>query len=69
MCDTASARLISVKAPSAEEEDVDVARERRRVYEGKAQNDLLTIYDLTKVCCHGTTASFNFWAFVHDFQH
>ncbi|XP_037549875.1 phospholipid-transporting ATPase ABCA1-like [Nematolebias whitei] len=42
-------RLISVKAPSAEEEDVDVARERRRVYEGKAQNDLLTIYDLTKV--------------------
>uniref|UniRef100_A0A8C6NIC1 ABC transporter domain-containing protein n=1 Tax=Nothobranchius furzeri TaxID=105023 RepID=A0A8C6NIC1_NOTFU len=35
--------------PSAEEEDVDVARERRRVYEGGAQNDLLRTYDLTKV--------------------
>ncbi|XP_037832519.1 phospholipid-transporting ATPase ABCA1 isoform X2 [Kryptolebias marmoratus] len=42
-------RLISVKLPSAEEEDADVARERRRVYEGKAQKELLMIYDLTKV--------------------
>ncbi|KAF7230341.1 phospholipid-transporting ATPase ABCA1 isoform X1 [Nothobranchius furzeri] len=42
-------RLISVTPPSAEEEDVDVARERRRVYEGGAQNDLLRTYDLTKV--------------------
>uniref|UniRef100_A0A3Q2Q6M2 ATP-binding cassette sub-family A member 1-like n=1 Tax=Fundulus heteroclitus TaxID=8078 RepID=A0A3Q2Q6M2_FUNHE len=43
-------RLISSK-PSAteEEEDVDVARERQRLYEGKAQNDLLRICDLTKV--------------------
>lgn len=32
-----------------EEEDVDVARERERVNTGKAQNDLLRIYDLTKV--------------------
>uniref|UniRef100_A0A4W6E3E1 ABC transporter domain-containing protein n=1 Tax=Lates calcarifer TaxID=8187 RepID=A0A4W6E3E1_LATCA len=42
------------KSLSAEEEDIDVARERVRVYEGKAQNDLLRIYDLTKVlppCC------------------
>uniref|UniRef100_A0A4W6E2P5 ABC transporter domain-containing protein n=1 Tax=Lates calcarifer TaxID=8187 RepID=A0A4W6E2P5_LATCA len=47
-------RLISGKSLSAEEEDIDVARERVRVYEGKAQNDLLRIYDLTKVlppCC------------------
>uniref|UniRef100_A0A4W6E0C7 P-type phospholipid transporter n=1 Tax=Lates calcarifer TaxID=8187 RepID=A0A4W6E0C7_LATCA len=42
-------RLISGKSLSAEEEDIDVARERVRVYEGKAQNDLLRIYDLTKV--------------------
>uniref|UniRef100_A0A8D3AFJ7 P-type phospholipid transporter n=1 Tax=Scophthalmus maximus TaxID=52904 RepID=A0A8D3AFJ7_SCOMX len=41
-------RLISGKS-SAEEEDVDVARERERVYEGKALNDLLRICDLTKV--------------------
>uniref|UniRef100_A0A8D3C623 ABC transporter domain-containing protein n=1 Tax=Scophthalmus maximus TaxID=52904 RepID=A0A8D3C623_SCOMX len=40
-------RLISGKS-SAEEEDVDVARERERVYEGKALNDLLRICDLTK---------------------
>uniref|UniRef100_A0A8D0AR12 ABC transporter domain-containing protein n=1 Tax=Sander lucioperca TaxID=283035 RepID=A0A8D0AR12_SANLU len=44
-------RLISGKPLSAEEEDIDVARERGRVYEGKAQNDLLRIYDLTKVLC------------------
>uniref|UniRef100_A0A8D3DFF3 ABC transporter domain-containing protein n=1 Tax=Scophthalmus maximus TaxID=52904 RepID=A0A8D3DFF3_SCOMX len=48
-------RLISGKS-SAEEEDVDVARERERVYEGKALNDLLRICDLTKVlpphCLH-----------------
>uniref|UniRef100_A0A3Q3Q5W3 ABC transporter domain-containing protein n=1 Tax=Monopterus albus TaxID=43700 RepID=A0A3Q3Q5W3_MONAL len=42
-------RLISEKPFSAEEEDIDVARERERVYEGKAQNDLLQICDLTKV--------------------
>ncbi|XP_070785696.1 phospholipid-transporting ATPase ABCA1-like [Enoplosus armatus] len=42
-------RLISGKSLSAEEEDIDVARERKRVYEGKAQNDLLRICDLTKV--------------------
>ncbi|XP_061566340.1 phospholipid-transporting ATPase ABCA1-like [Cololabis saira] len=42
-------RLISAKSLSAEEEDVDVARERERVYGGKAQNDLLRICDLTKV--------------------
>uniref|UniRef100_A0AAX7V794 ABC transporter domain-containing protein n=1 Tax=Astatotilapia calliptera TaxID=8154 RepID=A0AAX7V794_ASTCA len=44
----------------AEEEDIDVARERRRVYEGEARSDLLRICDLTKldvyfsyvaVCC------------------
>lgn len=46
-----SARLISGKALSAEEEDIDVARERERVYEGNAQNDLLRISDLTKVLC------------------
>lgn len=43
------ARLHSGESLSAEEEDVDVARERQRVYEGKAQNDLLRILDLTKV--------------------
>ncbi|XP_032400407.1 phospholipid-transporting ATPase ABCA1 isoform X3 [Etheostoma spectabile] len=42
-------RLISGKPLSAEEEDIDVARERGRVYEGKAQSDLLRIYDLTKI--------------------
>ncbi|XP_044040431.1 phospholipid-transporting ATPase ABCA1-like isoform X2 [Siniperca chuatsi] len=42
-------RLISGKSLSAEKEDIDVARERKRVYEGKAQNDLLRICDLTKV--------------------
>lgn len=43
------ARLHSGESLSAEEEDVDVARERQRVYEGKAQSDLLRILDLTKV--------------------
>uniref|UniRef100_A0AAQ6A9B3 ABC transporter domain-containing protein n=1 Tax=Amphiprion ocellaris TaxID=80972 RepID=A0AAQ6A9B3_AMPOC len=38
------------KPLAAEEEDIDVARERKRVYEGKAQNDLLRICDLTKQC-------------------
>uniref|UniRef100_A0A671UPG0 P-type phospholipid transporter n=1 Tax=Sparus aurata TaxID=8175 RepID=A0A671UPG0_SPAAU len=43
-------RLISAKSLSAEEEeDIDVARERRRLYEGGAQDDLLKICDLTKV--------------------
>ncbi|XP_075891700.1 phospholipid-transporting ATPase ABCA1 [Nelusetta ayraudi] len=42
-------RLIPVKSPSAEEEDIDVARERQRVRDGRAQNDLLRICDLTKV--------------------
>uniref|UniRef100_A0A3B4X364 P-type phospholipid transporter n=1 Tax=Seriola lalandi dorsalis TaxID=1841481 RepID=A0A3B4X364_SERLL len=42
-------RLILGKSLSAEEEDIDVARERDRVYEGKAENDLLRICDLTKV--------------------
>ncbi|XP_028284635.1 ATP-binding cassette sub-family A member 1 isoform X2 [Parambassis ranga] len=42
-------RLISGKSLSAEEDDVDVARERERVYEGNAENDLLRICDLTKV--------------------
>ncbi|XP_034020928.1 phospholipid-transporting ATPase ABCA1-like [Thalassophryne amazonica] len=42
-------RHISTKSLSAEVEDIDVARERERVYEGGAHNDLLRIYDLTKV--------------------
>uniref|UniRef100_A0AAX7VTC9 ABC transporter domain-containing protein n=1 Tax=Astatotilapia calliptera TaxID=8154 RepID=A0AAX7VTC9_ASTCA len=42
-------RLISGKWLPAEEEDIDVARERRRVYEGEARSDLLRICDLTKV--------------------
>ncbi|XP_067379656.1 phospholipid-transporting ATPase ABCA1-like isoform X3 [Channa argus] len=42
-------RLISAKPLSAEEEDIDVARERARVHDGRAQNDLLRVYDLTKV--------------------
>ncbi|XP_054656668.1 phospholipid-transporting ATPase ABCA1-like isoform X9 [Dunckerocampus dactyliophorus] len=42
-------RHISATPLSAEEEDIDVAQERDRVYTGKAQNDLLRIYDLTKV--------------------
>uniref|UniRef100_A0AAQ4PAU9 ABC transporter domain-containing protein n=1 Tax=Gasterosteus aculeatus aculeatus TaxID=481459 RepID=A0AAQ4PAU9_GASAC len=48
-------RLISGKSLSSEEEDIDVAQERKRLYEGKAQKDLLRICDLTKVlvrvCC------------------
>uniref|UniRef100_A0A665XDU4 P-type phospholipid transporter n=1 Tax=Echeneis naucrates TaxID=173247 RepID=A0A665XDU4_ECHNA len=42
-------RLISGKSLSVDEEDIDVARERARVYEGRAANDLLRICDLTKV--------------------
>uniref|UniRef100_A0AAQ4PPC1 P-type phospholipid transporter n=1 Tax=Gasterosteus aculeatus aculeatus TaxID=481459 RepID=A0AAQ4PPC1_GASAC len=42
-------RLISGKSLSSEEEDIDVAQERKRLYEGKAQKDLLRICDLTKV--------------------
>ncbi|XP_060886982.1 phospholipid-transporting ATPase ABCA1-like [Labrus mixtus] len=42
-------RLITAKSLSEEEEDIDVARERERVYGGRAQNDLLRICDLTKV--------------------
>ncbi|KAM8881267.1 phospholipid-transporting ATPase ABCA1 isoform 2-T2 [Synchiropus picturatus] len=42
-------RLLSSKLLSTEEEDIDVARERQRVYEGSAQNDLLRILDLSKV--------------------
>ncbi|KAM9836585.1 phospholipid-transporting ATPase ABCA1 [Aulostomus maculatus] len=42
-------RLISAESLSAEEEDIDVARERERVYEGKAQDDLLRICNLSKV--------------------
>uniref|UniRef100_A0AAQ5XM51 ABC transporter domain-containing protein n=1 Tax=Amphiprion ocellaris TaxID=80972 RepID=A0AAQ5XM51_AMPOC len=46
-------RLVSAKPLAAEEEDIDVARERKRVYEGKAQNDLLRICDLTKCFPNG----------------
>ncbi|XP_057710932.1 phospholipid-transporting ATPase ABCA1-like isoform X1 [Corythoichthys intestinalis] len=42
-------RFVSDESSSAEEEDVDVAHERERVYAGKAQDDLLRIRDLTKV--------------------
>uniref|UniRef100_A0AAQ5X579 ABC transporter domain-containing protein n=1 Tax=Amphiprion ocellaris TaxID=80972 RepID=A0AAQ5X579_AMPOC len=45
--------LVSAKPLAAEEEDIDVARERKRVYEGKAQNDLLRICDLTKCFPNG----------------
>lgn len=48
-CDFVSARLVSVAPLPAEDEDVDVARERRRVHEGWAQDDLLRVCDLTKV--------------------
>uniref|UniRef100_A0A7N8WNF1 Phospholipid-transporting ATPase ABCA1-like n=1 Tax=Mastacembelus armatus TaxID=205130 RepID=A0A7N8WNF1_9TELE len=44
-------RLISGKSLSAEKEDIDVSKERERVYNGKAQNDLLRVCDLTK--CFG----------------
>uniref|UniRef100_A0A7N8WV91 Phospholipid-transporting ATPase ABCA1-like n=1 Tax=Mastacembelus armatus TaxID=205130 RepID=A0A7N8WV91_9TELE len=39
------------KSLSAEKEDIDVSKERERVYNGKAQNDLLRVCDLTK--CFG----------------
>ncbi|XP_029932419.1 phospholipid-transporting ATPase ABCA1 [Myripristis murdjan] len=42
-------RLISGNSLSEEEEDIDVARERERVHQGRADNDLLKIYNLTKV--------------------
>lgn len=48
-CEFVSARLVSVAPLPAEDEDVDVARERRRVHEGWAQDDLLRVCDLTKV--------------------
>uniref|UniRef100_A0A3B3V8X0 P-type phospholipid transporter n=1 Tax=Poecilia latipinna TaxID=48699 RepID=A0A3B3V8X0_9TELE len=38
-----------MQSATEEAEDVDVARERKRVYEGRAVNDLLRISDLTKV--------------------
>uniref|UniRef100_A0A8C6WUH1 ABC transporter domain-containing protein n=1 Tax=Neogobius melanostomus TaxID=47308 RepID=A0A8C6WUH1_9GOBI len=41
-------RLVTRKSVSVEEEDIDVAKERARIYGGKAQNDLLRICDLTK---------------------
>lgn len=41
----------------AEDEDVDVARERRRVHEGWAVNDLLRVCDLTKVMTQGVSSS------------
>lgn len=44
-----STRLIPVNSPLAEEEDIDVAQERQRVYGGRADNDLLRVCDLTKV--------------------
>ncbi|XP_070849905.1 phospholipid-transporting ATPase ABCA1-like [Chaetodon trifascialis] len=48
-------RHISGKSLSTEEEDIDVARERERVHEGGAQNDLLRICDLTKVYSRKST--------------
>ncbi|XP_030636239.1 phospholipid-transporting ATPase ABCA1 [Chanos chanos] len=42
-------RLVTVLPMAEEEEDEDVARERLRVRQGGAQNDLLRICDLTKV--------------------
>lgn len=42
-------RVVSVEASPAEDEDEDVARERRRVQEGGAQDDLLRVCDLSKV--------------------
>ncbi|XP_072314586.1 phospholipid-transporting ATPase ABCA1-like [Eucyclogobius newberryi] len=42
-------RLVTLKSSSDEAEDVDVAKERERLYSGKAQKDLLKICDLTKV--------------------
>lgn len=56
---TLSARLISGKWLPAEEEDIDVARERRRVYEGEAHSDLLRICDLTKVSSFGALYIFS----------
>lgn len=56
-CDFISARLISVAPLPAEDEDVDVARERRRVHEGWAQDDLLRVCDLTKVMTLGVSSS------------
>uniref|UniRef100_A0AAX7VQB9 ABC transporter domain-containing protein n=1 Tax=Astatotilapia calliptera TaxID=8154 RepID=A0AAX7VQB9_ASTCA len=52
-------RLISGKWLPAEEEDIDVARERRRVYEGEARSDLLRICDLTKVSSFGALYIFS----------
>uniref|UniRef100_A0A669E1K7 ABC transporter domain-containing protein n=1 Tax=Oreochromis niloticus TaxID=8128 RepID=A0A669E1K7_ORENI len=52
-------QLISGKWLPAEEEDIDVARERRRVYEGEAQSDLLRICDLTKVSSFGALYIFS----------
>uniref|UniRef100_A0A8C6U8H6 P-type phospholipid transporter n=1 Tax=Neogobius melanostomus TaxID=47308 RepID=A0A8C6U8H6_9GOBI len=48
-------RLVTRKSVSVEEEDIDVAKERARIYGGKAQNDLLRICDLTKVYPRKTT--------------
>ncbi|MEQ2195542.1 hypothetical protein XENOCAPTIV_014450, partial [Xenoophorus captivus] len=56
--------LISAKPLDTEEEDVDVARERQRVYEGRAQNDLLRIWDLTKVCSLDFKCFFSLWLFT-----
>lgn len=52
-----SARLVSVKPSSAEDDDADVARERLRVREGGAQDDLLRVCDLTKVTSSSPSVS------------
>lgn len=52
-----SARLVSMEPSSAEDEDADVARERLRVHEGGAQDDLLRVCDLTKVTSSSPSGS------------
>lgn len=42
-------RRLPVNSQPVEDDDVDVARERRRVLRGDAVNDMLKIENLTKV--------------------
>lgn len=69
-CAWPSTRLIPVKSAPAEEEDIDVARERQRVHDGRADNDLLKVCDLTKVTLFSIVVFYirrraiRFWLFV-----
>lgn len=68
-------RRLPVNSQPIEDDDVDVARERRRVLRGDAANDMLKIENLTKVnlelhcgaAIHLNTLCFNHQPLLHAF--